>query len=218
MYQTIVFDLDGTLLDTIGDLAAAGNEVCRGYGWPEHSVDEFKGMVGHGMANLISKFSPPEAQSEAQRAETLRRFTAYYDAHCADRTRPYPGIPEMLGRLSRDGARMAVWSNKADAPSQYLIGRFFPGIFAWVQGKREGAPLKPDPTVLFQILDALGADRSRTLFVGDSPTDIRAGHAAGLPACGASWGYRPRASLEEAGADFLADTPEELEAVIRRGP
>ncbi|MBQ9493057.1 MAG: HAD family hydrolase [Oscillibacter sp.] len=216
MYQTVIFDLDGTLLDTIRDLAEAGNHVCREYGWPEHSTDAYKAMVGHGMQNLISRFSPPEAQEEAQRAETLRRFNAYYALHSADHTRPFPGVPELLGRLRADGLQMAVYSNKSHEFTADLMDRFFPGVFALAQGKKPGIPVKPDPAGLYGILRALRADPARTLFVGDSATDVRTGHNAGLPVCAVTWGYRPRQSLEAAGPDALAETVPELENVIRR--
>ena len=217
MYRTVIFDLDGTLLDTIADLAAAGNHVCRECGWPEHSVEEFKPMVGHGMVNLISQFSPPYAQSEEQIAETLRRFNAYYGAHSMDLTRPFPGVPEMLSRLKADGVQMAVYSNKADEFTTVLMERFFPGIFDWVQGKKEGIPTKPDPTGLRGILSKLGADLPQTLYVGDSATDVRTGHNAGLTVCAVTWGYRPRKSLEDAAPETLADGVPELETAIRGG-
>ena len=216
MYRTLIFDLDGTLLDTIGDLAAAGNHVCREYGWPERSAEAFKAMVGHGMINLMTQFSPPEARSDAQIAETLRRFNAYYAAHSMDTTKPFPGVPELLARLKADGAQMAVYSNKADEFTTVLMERFFPGAFAWVQGKKPGIPTKPDPTGLNGILAALGAERSATLYVGDSATDIRTGHNAGLTVCAVTWGYRPRASLEAAEPEAIVDSAAELEMVIRR--
>ncbi|MBR4545625.1 MAG: HAD-IA family hydrolase [Oscillibacter sp.] len=216
MYQTVIFDLDGTLLDTIADLAAAGNHVCRAYGWPRHSVDAYKLMVGHGMLNLVSRFSPPDAQSDEQKAETLRRFNAYYAAHSIDHTRPFPGVPELLARLRADGLQMAVYSNKPDEFTVELMRRFFPGVFALVQGKKPGIPVKPDPAGLCGILRTLRADASATLFVGDSATDVHTGHNAGLPVCAVTWGYRPRQSLEAAAPEFLADTVPGLENVIRR--
>lgn len=217
MYRTVIFDLDGTLLDTIQDLAAAGNHVCRENGWPEHTADEFKPMVGHGMQNLMVQFSPPEARNEAQLADTLERFNAYYRRHSMDLTRPFPGIPELLERLRADGVQMAVYSNKADEFTTVLMARFFPGTFALVQGKKDGIPVKPDPTGLYGILRALGADASKTLYVGDSATDVRTGHNAGLTVCAATWGYRPRKSLEEAGPEAFAADAAALETVIRRG-
>lgn len=216
MYRTVIFDLDGTLLDTIADLAAAGNAVCREYGWPEHSVDDYKPMVGHGMLNLVSQFSPPEARGDAQTAETLRRFNVHYELCKTDSTRAFPGIPELLARLRADGVQMAVYSNKPHEFTQELMARFFPDTFALVQGKKPGIPVKPDPAGLYGILRALGADPSGTLFVGDSATDIRTGHNAGLRVCAVTWGYRPRASLLAAGPDDIADTVPALETVIRR--
>ena len=216
MFQTVIFDLDGTLLDTSEDLTAAGNHVCRENGWPEYEVSEFMSLVGHGIPNLVSRFSPPDAQSPERLAESLRQFSAWYGAHSMDKTHPYPGIENMLSRLRADGVQMAVYSNKADDFSKALIEHFFPGCFALIQGKRDGIPVKPDPTGLRVILDQLQADPGKTLFAGDSSVDIRTGQNAGIKTCGVSWGFRSRASLEEAGADHIADRAEDLESIIRQ--
>ena len=216
MYRTVIFDLDGTLLDTIGDLAAAGNAVCRENGWPEHSVEAFKAMVGHGIRNLVTNFSPPEARDPERVTETIERFNARYALCSTDRTKPFPGVPELLARLRGDGVTMAVYSNKPHEFASELMERFFPGTFALVQGKKPGIPLKPDPAGLNGILRTLRAGPDTTLFVGDSGADVRTGHNAGLRVCAVTWGYRARASLEAARPDAMADTVPELEAVIRR--
>jgi phosphoglycolate phosphatase len=214
MYHTVIFDLDGTLLDTIGDLAAAGNWVCRQNGWPEHDVEDYKAMVGHGIPNLVTKFSPPECRSPLLILNTLGQYTAYYGAHNMEQTTPYAGISDLLEHLSSQGVRMAVCSNKADEFSRVIVEHYFPGKFQLVRGKLEGVPVKPDPACVNDILHELGAEASDTLFVGDSSVDIRTGHNAGLRSCGVTWGFRSRASLEEANADALVDTVAELEQVI----
>ena len=214
MARTVIFDLDGTILDTIEDLAAAGNWVCRQHDWPEHTVEEFKGMVGHGIPNLVSQFTPESCRSPLLIASVLSQFTNYYGAHNLEKTAPYAGVPELLGRLGDAGVRMAVYSNKADEFSRAIVSHFFPGVFQLVRGKVPGVPVKPDPAGVRAVLEELAADPAETLFVGDSSVDIQTGHNAGLKACGVTWGFRSRASLEEAGADFLADTVEALESVL----
>ena len=214
MYRTVIFDLDGTLLDTIGDLAGAGNWICRKNGWPEHSVEEFKTMVGHGIPNLVSRFSPPEAQSPLLQMNTLAEFNAYYGAHNMDLTAPYKGISELAAKLKAEGVQMAVYSNKADAFSRQIIAHYFPDTFDLVLGKRQDMPVKPDPAGVRYVLEQLDADPEQTLFVGDSDVDIQTAHNANLTACGVTWGFRSRESLVEAGAEFLADAVADLEQII----
>ncbi len=214
MYQTVIFDLDGTLLNTIEDLAAAGNYVCRENGWPEYSVGEFQQMVGHGIPNLVRQFSPEDCRSPLMVVNTVAQFSDYYGAHNMDKTAPYPGIPAMLKRLKAAGVRLAVYSNKADEFSQTIIRHYFPDTFDLVRGKLPGVPVKPDPTGVRQVLEALDAAGADTLFVGDSDTDMDTAHNAGLAACGVTWGFRDRQVLVDAGAELLADTVEQLETYI----
>ena len=214
MFSAVIFDLDGTLLNTIDDLAAAGNFVCRLNGWPEYTVEQFKAMVGHGVKNLVTKFVPQEVQTPQVLEQALAQFSDYYGAHSMDLTAAYPGIGEMLERLQNAGVTMAVYSNKDHPFSCELMETFFPGRFALVQGKKEGIPVKPDPTGIRKILTELKADPEKTLFVGDSSVDIQTGHNAGLKSCGVTWGFRSEQSLIDAGADFLAHSAAELQAVI----
>mgnify|MGYP004451997413 FL=1 len=211
MIKTILFDLDGTLLNTIDDLADAGNWVCAQHGWPTFTVEQFKHMVGNGIPKLIERFSPESARTPDQLAATLAEFTARYDAHKEDKTAPYPGIPELLDALKAEGIQTAVFSNKADPLCGKIIEHYFgAGSFSIVRGNRPDVPTKPDPTGVYSLMKDLGADTSSTLFVGDSDVDILTGHNAGLPAMGALWGFRGRAELTAAGADALAAVPADI--------
>lgn len=214
MYQTVIFDLDGTLLDTIEDLKNAGNWICRKNGWPEHTTDEFKALVGHGMRNLVMQLMPEKRRSPLMVTYMLTLYMERYGAHDTDNTRPYEGIPELLKKMKAAGIRMAVCSNKSDQFSRDLMQHFFPDTFDVVRGKLEGVPVKPDPQGTLQVMELLGADPATTLFVGDSRVDIETGKNIGAATCGVSWGFRKRETLVEAGADTIADTVAELEAVI----
>ena len=217
MIHTILFDLDGTLLNTIDDLADAANWVCAQNGWPQHTVAEYKYMVGNGIPKLVERFSPAEARTPDRLAETLAQFTARYDAHKEDKTAPYPGIPELLKDLKAEGIQTAVFSNKADALCGKIIEHYFgPGAFSAVRGSRPGVPTKPDPTGLWDLMRQLNADPSTTLFVGDSDVDILTGHNAGLPAMGAVWGFRGAGELTAAGADALAFRPGDILDYIKQ--
>ena len=211
MIKTILFDLDGTLLNTIDDLADAGNWVCAQHGWPTFTVEQFKHMVGNGIPKLIERFSPESARTPDQLAATLAEFTARYDAHKEDKTAPYPGIPELLDALKAEGIQTAVFSNKADPLCGKIIEHYFgAGSFSIVRGNRPGVPTKPDPIGVYSLMKDLGAEKDSTLFVGDSDVDILTGHNAGLPAMGALWGFRGRAELTAAGADALAAVPADI--------
>lgn len=208
-YTHVIFDLDGTLLNTIDDLADAGNHICEAHGWPMHSVNEFKRMVGNGIPKLVERFAPP-GLSKAERAGALAEFSAYYDAHKADKTAPYPGMRATLAALKAAGPRLAVLSNKAHPLSKEIVERYYPGIFDAVQGAESGFPLKPDPALLNRLLADLGAERQSALFVGDSGVDVQTGKNGGLTVCGALWGFRGQEELSAAGADFLTRKPGEV--------
>ena len=214
MYQNVIFDLDGTLLNTIDDLADAGNWVCRNHGWPTHTVEEYKRYVGSGMARLAVRFSPEEWHTEEGVQKILDEFLPYYAAHKEDKTAPYPGVPELLEHLWAAGVSIAVLSNKAHALAVPVIEGYFPQKFQYIQGGVEGLPLKPDPALLLKLMENMGATQENTLFVGDSDVDIRTAKHAGVTSCGVLWGFRGREELEREGADLLASSAKELETLI----
>lgn len=217
MLQTVIFDLDGTLLNTIDDLADAGNWVCRQNGWPQHSTEEFKRMVGHGIPNLVSRFSPEDQRSPLLLMSTLSQFSEYYGQHNLDKTAPYAGIPALLRELKDRGIHLAVYSNKADEFSGKIVEHFFPGVFDVIRGKRKDVPAKPDPTGLLALLRELHFAPETALYVGDSDVDIQTAHNSGLAGCGVTWGFRSREELLAQQPELLADTPEELLQCILRG-
>ena len=215
MYKTVVFDLDGTLLNTIDDLADAGNRVCAARGWPQHTTEEYKYFVGNGIPKLVERFSPPEARTPDQLADTLAAFQADYGAHLRDKTAPYPGIPALLARLKAAGVQLAVFSNKADPLARQVVADYFDtALFDAVRGALPGVPTKPAPQGTLALMQAIGADPAATLYVGDSNVDVDTAHNAGLPCCGVLWGFRTRQELTDAGAEHLAADAEELWNVI----
>ena len=164
MIKTVLFDLDGTLLNTIDDLADAGNWVCTQNGWPTFTVEQFKHMVGNGIPKLVERFSPEDARSQEQLAATLAQFSARYDAHKEDKTAPYAGIPELLDTLRANGIQCAVFSNKADAFCGKIIDHYFgTGRFDAVRGSRPGVPTKPDPAGLYALMEQIHCRKQYSL-------------------------------------------------------
>ena len=213
MFQTVIFDLDGTILNTLEDLAAAGNWICRKHGWPEHTVEEYRQLVGTGMWNLLCLLSPM-GEADPVLEEALTDYMEYYGQHCMEKTMPYPGIPQLLAELRSRGMKLAVYSNKGDRFCGELVEHYFPGVFHLIRGKVDGVPVKPDPIGLGLVMDALGAEQATTLYVGDSNVDMATARNGGLVSCGVTWGFRGQKELQEAGAVHLADTAEELLALI----
>ena len=206
----VIFDLDGTLIDTIGDLAAAVDHALAKKGFPGHSIDEYRKMVGHGIRNLVTR-ALPEGVSESVIDSALSDFVSYYTAHIDVHSKPYPGIPGLLESLTSDGVKLAVASNKFQAGTEMLMARFFPDIpFVKILGNAPGLPLKPDAAVVRLALEASGAERA--VMVGDSATDIRTGHNAGIPVIAVTWGFRPRADFHD--ADTIVDTVDQLKQAI----
>lgn len=215
MYKHIIFDLDGTILNTLEDLAAATNWVCARHGWPAHEVEEYQYFVGNGASKLLSRVVPDgvELTDELHR-QLLEEFTQRYNAHKEDKTTVYAGMPQALRRLKEAGLTLAVLSNKPHGAAYPVVERYYPGIFDAVQGAVDNLPVKPDPTLLHRLMGELGATTGDTLFVGDSNVDIRTAKNGGLTGCGVLWGFRTRAELEAEGADFIVDTPAELAELI----
>ena len=210
-YNTYIFDLDGTLLDTLGDLAAATNYALRQHGMPEHSIDDVRRFVGNGVRKLMERAIPDGAHNPDFEA-TFATFRQYYMQHSLDTTQPYEGIPETLAALKARGCRLAVVSNKMMAATQELCQHFFPDTIEVAIGENEAAGIrkKPAPDTVFAALDALGVGKGNAVYVGDSDVDIQTAANAGLPCISVLWGFRDKAFLTENGAKTFISTPSEL--------
>lgn len=218
MFQAVIFDLDGTLLDTLGDLAAAANAALAALGLPGHPVEAYRYMVGNGIPKLIERFLPPGRRAEADRSAAAALFFPYYDAHKEDTTAPYPGIPEALAALRAAHVRLGVVSNKEDALTQSIIAHYFPGLFDAVAGHVPGTPTKPEPHLVNAMRASFGLAANEVLYAGDSDVDILTAHNAGLAGCGVSWGFRGEAELRAAGADYIVRTPGALVPLVLGAP
>lgn len=211
MKKLVIFDLDGTLLDTIADLAAAANHALQKAGFPVYDTETIRTFVGKGISKLLER-ALPEGARTAENVERLRTdFVPYYDAHNAEQSKPYPGVAALLLRLQERGMMLAVASNKYQAATEKLVAHYFPAIrFVKVMGQREGVPVKPDPTIVFDIMEAAGVGKEDVLYVGDSGVDMQTAHNAGVDAVAVSWGFRPRTELEAFRPLAIIDRAEEL--------
>jgi phosphoglycolate phosphatase len=205
--KAVIFDLDGTLLNTIDDIADSMNEILKKYGLPLHAADEYKVFVGDGVTNLVMR-STAAISAEYSLSQIETEYRAEYFKRQADKTMPYNGIPETLSALAHCGIKIAVFSNKPQNATLEVIAHYFPEItFDAIIGQRSGYPIKPDPNGVLEILDIFGLPREEVLYVGDTGTDMQTAKAAGLKAIGALWGFRGKDELIENSADVLAESP-----------
>ena len=208
-FDTFVFDLDGTLLDTLPDLVVITNQALGELGFPPRSHDEILSYVGNGVRALMCQ-AVPEGTSSEQTDAAMEHWKALFPGYGNDLTKPYPHMRETLTELSARGARMGVLSNKFDAGVQQVMNQFMPGVFAVMHGECDGIPRKPDPAGLLRTIEELGSTPARTAYVGDSPGDVKVAQNAGAFAIGVSWGYHHADELRAAQANVVIDSPEEL--------
>ena len=212
-YKAIIFDLDGTLLDTLTDLAEGTNYALRVNGFPERTTDEIRRFVGNGARKLIER-AVPEGQIEAALEQVRQDFDIYYKVHCKDHTGPYPGIMEMLQELVQQGYALGVVSNKPDFAVQELIPEYFPDIFASVSGERQGVAKKPAPDLIREAMKNLQADSSNAVYVVDSEEDLEAAVNAGIPCISVAWGFKGKKFLEEQQAEMIIEKPSEIQKYL----
>ncbi len=204
MKQLAIFDLDGTLLDTVADLANATNQALAKCGYPTHPTDAYYRFVCNGINKLFARALPEEARTDENVQRIRAHFIPYYNEHNADDSRPYPGIIELLRELQTHGIQIAVASNKYQQATAKLVGHFFPGIrFAAVYGQREGVAIKPDPAIVNDILSVTGVARANTIYIGDSGVDMLTAHHAEVESIGVTWGFRGEEELCTHGADHI---------------
>ena len=210
--RAAIFDLDGTLLDTIEDLTDSMNAALSALGFPGRTIDENKSLVGDGLSTFIKRALPETQRDNPESAKRLlETMRAEYRLRCAVKTRPYPGIPEMLDELAAQKIPLAVLSNKPQASTLTIIGHYFPNTdFRAVFGARENVPIKPDPTGALEIAALIGLPPGEILYLGDTNTDMQTATAAGMFGVGAVWGFRTAAELLASGAKALADRPADV--------
>ena len=211
MKKLVIFDLDGTLLDTIADLAESANYALKQLDYPTHPVDAIRTFVGNGINKLLERALPAHEQTEENIMRMRSHFVPYYDIHNADLSTPYPGIVSLLEDLQAKGILIAVASNKYQEATVKLVKQYFPNIdFVEILGQREGINVKPDPSIVFDILKKADVSKEDVLYVGDSGVDMQTAINAGVDAVGVTWGFRPQAELESFRPMGLIDKAEDL--------
>lgn len=213
MYKLVIFDLDGTLLNTIGDLAAAGNHTLALLGFPQHAEEEYKHFVGNGIPKLIERMLPP-GHDEATEKQAYEMFTEYYSKHKSDLTKPYPGMPELIHELRKNGVICGCNSNKAHEFSVELIRQNYGDELTEIIGFGAGFQPKPDPGAALEIIRRTGISPKQSLYVGDSDVDIITGHNAGIDVCAALWGFRSREELAAQSPTYMAEDATALKKII----
>ena len=207
IYNTYLFDMDGTLLDTLADLTAAVNHTLEQYGYPRRTIEQVRKGLGNGAVKLMAAMLP-QGEETPGFADIMRDYRAWYQAHACVETCPYPGVTELLETLRQRGCKVAIVSNKPHGAACELAERFFPGVPTF--GESPETPRKPAPDMVFHALTALGAGKEGAVYVGDSEVDVQTARNAGLPVIGVAWGFRGREALAAAGAETIVDTAAEL--------
>ncbi|MDE5923954.1 MAG: HAD family hydrolase, partial [Muribaculaceae bacterium] len=205
----LIFDLDGTLLNTISDLGMACNYALEKMGYQSHPVSAYNFMVGNGVRKLLERAEPDATPDQIDKL--LEYFREYYDEHCTDTTVPYPGMPELLEELTSRGVKVAVATNKYQAAATKIITHYFPDIkFEAVLGQVDDRPTKPDPSIVFAVLNASPTPKREVMFIGDSAVDIETARRACVDSIGVTWGFRPVSELRKAYADHVVSNPSEI--------
>lgn len=216
MKTLAIFDLDGTLLDTVADLAVSTNYALSQCGFPTHEADAYKFFVGNGVNKLFERALPEKAKTQENIIQIRKHFLDYYGSHNSELTVPYPGIRQLLQTLQSRGIQLAVASNKYQQATDELIRHFFPEIeFVAVFGQRENVPIKPDPTIINDILAIAKVDKNEVLYIGDSGVDMQTAKNADIDAVGVTWGFRPRSELEQFSPRYIVgDANKILEIIV----
>lgn len=208
-YRLVIFDLDGTLLNTLEDLTDSVNYVLWKHGFKERTLEEVRGFIGNGIHKLIER-SVPEGTAPFLTEECYKDFVPHYKVHCAEKTRPYDGIPELLQRLKEAGVKIAVVSNKADYAVKELCAKYFPGIFDEAVGERVGIHRKPSPDSVNEVIRLLGVTKEEAVYIGDSDVDVQTAENAGIDGIFVAWGFKGERFLREIGAGCIVTKPEEI--------
>jgi len=219
MTKLVIFDLDGTLLDTIEDLANSVNYALEQHHYPTHPVQNYRFFIGNGVNKLLERALPEDKRTADSVALLKVDFIRHYYAHSEESTKPYPGISELITQLYTDGYQLGVASNKVHDATVELVNRFFPDVkFTAVFGQREGYPVKPNPGILEEIIAISGVEKSEVLYIGDSGVDVATAYNANVAFTGVLWGFRPRKELEEVGATRFVENTGELYEIIKGYP
>lgn len=213
MYNTVIFDLDGTLLNTLSDLHASVNFALRELSFPERSIEEIRRFIGNGVVKLIERSVPVGTDKETEK-KCLDIFRQHYLIHLSDNTAPYEGVISLLTELKKGGIKTAVVSNKLHAAVAELCDRYFHGLIDAALGVSDESERKPAPINVLRAIDFLGSDRESVLYVGDSEVDVQTAKNAGIPCLGVTWGYRDSEELRAAGADYIADTADKIQSLL----
>lgn len=216
MKKLVVFDLDGTLLNTIADLSASVNYALLQNGFPARTEEECRTFVGNGIDKLLERALPSGYQTPANVARLKPVFLAHYDQHNTDLTTPYPGVEELVERLQKRDIGLAVLSNKYQLAAEKVVKHYFPTVsFVAVIGQRSGVPTKPNPVGVYEIMRLAGVKKEEVLYVGDSDVDVLTAQNAGVACCAVSWGFRSRVQLEALAPDFIVYAPLEIITLIK---